>query len=71
MWNKPLEKDTSYLYTIRQKPNKPLREYLAHINKAMLEILKLELRLALQVAKRDMLFKSAFFNSISKCKLTS
>lgn len=71
MSTKSPEKDTSCLYIINQKLDVPLRKYLAYFNKNLLEIPKLKLGVGLQAPKQDVLFKSPFFNSISKYKLTS
>lgn len=70
MASKSLEKDASYLMTIKQKLGEQLCDYLALFNKAMLEIPLLEKRLVIEVAKQRVLANSTIYLSISKQKLT-
>lgn len=64
-----VEQDSSYLFTIKQKSNESLKDFLGHFNKATLEILRVETNVAIATRKQEVLNNSTFFNSIFKCEL--
>ena len=51
MASRPAERDTSYLFTVKQKSNESLKYYLGRFYKAMLEILGVELKVVATAAK--------------------
>jgi len=69
--SRPTERDTSYLFTIKQKGGEPLKDYLGRFYKAMLEIRGVDSKVVVAAAKQGVLADSAFFNSISKNRLTT
>ena len=50
MASKPAERDASYLFTVRQKNDESLKDYLGRFYKAMLEILGVEPKVAVAAA---------------------
>ena len=71
MASRLVERDTSYLFTVKQRSNKSLKDYLGRFYKAMLEIPGVEPKVAVAVAKQGVLANSPFFNSISKSRLAT
>ena len=51
MASRPVERDTSYLFTVKQRSNESLKDYLGRFYKAMLEIPGVEPKVAVAVAK--------------------
>lgn len=63
------KKGSSYLFTIKQKSDEPLKDFLGRFNKAMLVIPEAETKAAIATVKPGVLMNSTFFNSILKCML--
>ena len=68
MASRPAERDTSYLFTVKQRSNESLKDYLGRCYKAMLEIPGVEPKVVVAAAKQGILEDSPFLNSISKSK---
>ena len=55
MTSRPAERDTSYLFTVKQRSNESLKDYLGRFYKAMLEIPGVEPKVAVAAAKQGVL----------------
>ena len=71
MANRKIERDYSYLFTIKQKNNESLKDYIMRFNRAKLEVPGVESRVAVTVAVQELLVDNAFYLSVSKLKFTT
>ena len=66
MASRPLEKDASYLMTLKQGKTEHLCKYLTRFTKAMYEIPAVDAAVAIEAFKQGLQHRSAFHLSISK-----
>ena len=71
MANRKTERDYSYLFTIKQKSNKNLKDYVMRFNRTKLEVPGIESHVAAIAAVQGLLVDSAFYLSVSKLKFTT
>ena len=71
MANKKIERDYGYLFSIKQKNNESLKDYVMRFNRAKLEVPGIESRVVAAAAVQGLLVESSFYLSISKLKFTT
>ena len=71
MANRKTERDYSYLFSIKQKKEESLKDYVMRFNRAKLEVPGVESRVAAAAAVQGLLVDSPFYLSVSKLKFTT
>ena len=71
MANRKTERDYSYLFTIKQKKDESLKDYVMRFNRAKHEVPGVESRVTAVAAVQGLLVDNPFYLSISKLKFTT
>ena len=71
MANHKTERDYSYLFSIKQKKDESLKDYVMRFNRAKLEVPEVESRVTATAAIQGLVVESPFYLFVSKLKFTT
>ena len=71
MTNSKLERDCGYLFTIKQKSDESLKDFVQRFNRAMLEVPAVDTKVAATAVVQGVLVNNPFHLSITKLKFIS
>ena len=71
MTNRKLERDCSYLFSVKQRPDESLKDFVQRFNQAMLEVPAVDTKVAADAAVQGVLANNPFHLLITKLKFIS
>ena len=71
MTNRKIERDCGYLFSVKQRSDESLKDFVQRFNRAMLEVPAVDTRVVAAAAVQGVLANSSFHLSITKLKFVS